>query len=95
MAQQVKDPALLLLWLWLQLYRGLEPGWGTSACWPKKKKEKKERNSVKIHKIKSVCGGGWDSGVRGDFSLTFHHTSFNILNDGTVQPNKSIKLKYF
>lgn len=57
---------------------------GNFSMLAKKKKEKKERNSVKIHKIKSVCGGGWDSGVRGDFSLTFHHTSFNILNDGTV-----------
>ena len=32
MAQQVKDPALSLLWLQLQLCPGSIPGPGTSAC---------------------------------------------------------------
>ena len=46
MAQPVKDLVLSLLWLWLQLWQGLDP-WpslGTSTCWdiscpPSQKKE--------------------------------------------------------
>ena len=32
LAQQVKDQALSLLWLWLQLWRRFIPGIGISAC---------------------------------------------------------------
>ena len=45
MAQQVKDPALSLLWLWLQLWRWFDPWPGNFHMpqgWQKKKKKKKK-----------------------------------------------------
>ena len=44
MAQQVKDPALSLLWLWLHLWLGVDPWPGNFHMLrmkPKKKKKKK------------------------------------------------------
>ena len=42
MTQQVKDLALLLLWLWLQLWQGFSPrsrNFHMPKVWPKKKKK--------------------------------------------------------
>ena len=39
-AQWVKDPALSLLWLWLQLWHGFDP-WPRNFCMPQAQPERK------------------------------------------------------
>ena len=50
MAQQVKDLALSLLWLWLPLWHRFNP-WARNFCMPwarPKKKKKKEKNCCSL-----------------------------------------------
>ena len=51
MAQQVKDPVLSLLWLWLQLWRGfnqLAQELRPAAGMAKKKKEQRKKNLMEL-----------------------------------------------
>ena len=49
MAQQVKNLALSLQWLWLQLWwRGLISGSGTSTCHKHSQKERNEKMLLNI-----------------------------------------------
>ena len=59
MAQEVKDIALSLLWLWLQLWCGFSP-WPGNFCMvrtrqkKKRKKERKKKNKNKSYSLNGV-----------------------------------------
>ena len=46
MAQWVKDPALSLLWLWLELWRGFDP-WPRNFHMPQALPIVKDKNKIK------------------------------------------------
>ena len=46
MVQRVKDPSLLLLWIWLQLWRGFD-SWPGNFCMPQTQAKKKNLNKEK------------------------------------------------